>query len=544
MSKISKIIDILLILLFNQLILQDSITLSIITSIIIFLGLYSFRTFDPREMESLNNQVIRVLAGTLVSFIPILIFYPIYSNQMDRYFFIYNFIFTLIIIPISNRIYLRMYKKHKTSKNYLVIGRKEEIGDVLKEIEQRSLNKLKFVEYINPSPEKLEEIVETRIKDLDIRDKARQNKKEKFKKHKKIHAIIVTDPWLEKLVYNEIKQYKKQNIQVEYLPELAEEYLKRIPIKVIQKFEEYYTLEFEKREKTPSQRVMDIIVSTVLITLFSPFMLIIAVWTLIEDGLPIVFRQNRIGYKGKTFRLSKFRSLKNIDCQSKSVEESSSLNQQPTTNNKQPDSLSSRPSDSEWRDPGFSQQEDSVILSESNESKDLKVSNGFNQQQTTNNQQPESYSDFNSAEGSNVFNQQPSTNNHQPESQSDSYTPNDGIEQRVLKIGKITRKTRLDETLQFWNVLNGTMSIVGSRPEMEEFHKEMKEKIPYYAYRLDTNPGITGWAQINYKHTTTLEDYRKKTEYDLYYVKNRTLLLDIQIMLKTVETMFGMRGAR
>jgi lipopolysaccharide/colanic/teichoic acid biosynthesis glycosyltransferase len=88
------------------------------------------------------------------------------------------------------------------------------------------------------------------------------------------------------------------------------------------------------------------------------------------------------------------------------------------------------------------------------------------------------------------------------------------------------------------------MSIVGSRPEMEEFHKEMKEKIPYYSYRLDTNPGITGWAQINYKHTTTLEDYIKKTEYDLYYVKNRTLLLDIQIMLKTVETMFGMRGAR
>jgi lipopolysaccharide/colanic/teichoic acid biosynthesis glycosyltransferase len=208
------------------------------------------------------------------------------------------------------------------------------------------------------------------------------------------------------------------------------------------------------------------------------------VWTLIEDGLPIVFRQNRIGYKGKTFKLHKFRSLKNIA-----------------------EGISSKcfrggdhESGEEFRDA--------------------------------------------SAEGSNAFNQQQTTNNKQQESQSDSHTPNDGIEQRVLKIGKITRKTRLDETLQFWNVLNGTMSIVGSRPEMEEFHKEMKEKIPYYSYRLDTNPGITGWAQINYKHTTTLEDYIKKTEYDLYYVKNRTLLLDIQIMLKTVETMFGMRGAR
>jgi lipopolysaccharide/colanic/teichoic acid biosynthesis glycosyltransferase len=224
------------------------------------------------------------------------------------------------------------------------------------------------------------------------------------------------------------------------------------------------------------------------------------VWTLIEDGLPIVFRQNRIGYKGKTFKLHKFRSLKNID-----------------------EKLSSKYIRGGDHESG-----------EELRNEPVEGSKGFSQSA----KQPKGQN----AKGSGDL--QPPTSNFQQESQSDSYTPNDDIEQRVLKIGKITRKTRLDETLQFWNVLNGTMSIVGSRPEMEEFHKEMKEKIPYYSYRLDTNPGITGWAQINYKHTTTLEDYIKKTEYDLYYVKNRTLLLDIQIMLKTVETMFGMRGAR
>jgi lipopolysaccharide/colanic/teichoic acid biosynthesis glycosyltransferase len=111
-------------------------------------------------------------------------------------------------------------------------------------------------------------------------------------------------------------------------------------------------------------------------------------------------------------------------------------------------------------------------------------------------------------------------------------------------VGKITRKTRLDETLQFINVIKGDMSIVGPRPEMIDFHEDMKKQIPFYKNRLRTKPGITGWAQIHYKHTTTLEDYIKKTEYDLYYVKNKSTLLDIQIMLKTVETMFGMRGAR
>jgi lipopolysaccharide/colanic/teichoic acid biosynthesis glycosyltransferase len=447
-----------------------------------------------------------------------------------------------------------MHLNHRPVKQYLVIGRKEEIGDVLKEIEEKSLHKIKFVEYINPSPTRLINLIETRYQKQTITQTLKSIFfiKEPIKSiNKEINSVVVTDPQLEKLVKDEVENFKRNNIPIEYLPELAEKYLKRIPIKVIQKFEEYYTLEFGKKENDPSKRISDIIISTLLIILFSPFMLIIAVWTLIEDGTPVVFRQNRIGYKGKTFRLSKFRSLKNIDekisskCvrggdhesgeefRGASAKESNTLNKQQTTNTQQQKSHGDFTSGEEFRNEGS---KDSVILSESKEPKDLRGSKGPGDLQQDCHPEP--------AEGSNGFDKQQTTNNKQPESQSDSYTPNDGIEQRVLKIGKITRKTRLDETLQFWNVLNGTMSIVGSRPEMEEFHKEMKEKIPYYAYRLDTNPGITGWAQINYKHTTTLEDYIKKTEYDLYYVKNRTLLLDIQIMLKTVETMFGMRGAR
>jgi exopolysaccharide biosynthesis polyprenyl glycosylphosphotransferase len=437
--------------------------LSFLTAVILFVGIYSFKTYDTFEMESLNNQLIRTTVGVLVGFIMLLMFYPLFDADINRYSLLYNLFFTIITIPIIHKIEYLMHLNHRPVKQYLVIGRKEEIGDVLKEIEEKSLHKIKFVEYINPSPTRLINLIETRYQ----KQRTFQTLKNIFlfqepikSINKDINSIVVTDPELEKLVKDEMENFKKNNIPIEYLPELTEKYLKRIPIKVIEKFEEYYEIEFGKKENDPSKRISDIIISTLLIILFSPFMLIIAVWTLIEDGLPIVFRQNRIGYKGKTFKLHKFRSLKNID------------------------------------------------------------------------------------EKSNAFNQQQTTNNKQQESQSDSHTPNDDIEQRVLKIGKITRKTRLDETLQFWNVLNGTMSIVGSRPEMEEFHKEMKEKIPYYSYRLDTNPGITGWAQINYKHTTTLEDYIKKTEYDLYYVKNRTLLLDIQIMLKTVETMFGMRGAR
>jgi lipopolysaccharide/colanic/teichoic acid biosynthesis glycosyltransferase len=126
----------------------------------------------------------------------------------------------------------------------------------------------------------------------------------------------------------------------------------------------------------------------------------------------------------------------------------------------------------------------------------------------------------------------------------DPANPNRAIEERPLKVGKVIRKLRIDESPQFLNVLKGDMSVVGPRPEMVEFHNMMKEQIPFYNMRLLVKPGITGWAQLNYKHTTTLEDYRKKTEYDLWYVKNRNIFLDLRIILQTLEAVLWRRGAK
>jgi len=122
--------------------------------------------------------------------------------------------------------------------------------------------------------------------------------------------------------------------------------------------------------------------------------------------------------------------------------------------------------------------------------------------------------------------------------------PNETISGRVTKIGKFIRKTRLDEIPQFFNVFQGNMSIIGPRPEMENYHNKALKSIPYYSYRYRLKPGITGWAQINYPHTSTMEDYRRKTEHDLYYIKNQSFRLDLEITLKTIETMLGMRGSK
>ncbi len=115
---------------------------------------------------------------------------------------------------------------------------------------------------------------------------------------------------------------------------------------------------------------------------------------------------------------------------------------------------------------------------------------------------------------------------------------------RVTRVGAFIRKTRIDELPQLINVLRGDMSFVGPRPERPFFVDQLSEAIPFYRERHCVKPGITGWAQINYPYGASLEDARQKLSYDLYYVKNRSLFLDLVILLSTVRVILLQEGAR
>ena len=104
------------------------------------------------------------------------------------------------------------------------------------------------------------------------------------------------------------------------------------------------------------------------------------------------------------------------------------------------------------------------------------------------------------------------------------------------------RYTRIDEFPQFWNVLKGDMAIVGPRPERPEFEEMLIEKVPFYTRRHLVQPGITGWAQIKFKYGADLEDAKKKLQYDLYYIKHMSFVLDLKIFLKTFVMV--MKGSR
>ena len=115
---------------------------------------------------------------------------------------------------------------------------------------------------------------------------------------------------------------------------------------------------------------------------------------------------------------------------------------------------------------------------------------------------------------------------------------------RITRVGRVIRKYRIDELPQLWEVLCGKMSMVGPRPERKHFTDQLEQQIPFYSQRFNVKPGLTGWAQVCYDYGATIEDAVEKLNYELFYIKNMSLMLDIVIIMKTVKTVLFGRGAR
>jgi len=115
-------------------------------------------------------------------------------------------------------------------------------------------------------------------------------------------------------------------------------------------------------------------------------------------------------------------------------------------------------------------------------------------------------------------------------------------DERITRIGKILRRSHIDELPQMLNILKGENSLVGPRAEQPELVAQFQKQIPFYRARLLVKPGLTGWAQMNQRYASTVEDTIVKLEFDLYYLKHRTILLDFNIILRTIGAVLGFRG--
>jgi len=115
-------------------------------------------------------------------------------------------------------------------------------------------------------------------------------------------------------------------------------------------------------------------------------------------------------------------------------------------------------------------------------------------------------------------------------------------DERVTGVGRFLRRMRLDELPQFFNVLRGEMSVIGPRPERPHFVDLLEKDIPYYALRFAAKPGLTGWAQVNYRYGASVDDAHTKLQYDLYYIQEMSPFLDLVILLKTFQTVLFRPG--
>lgn len=197
--------------------------------------------------------------------------------------------------------------------------------------------------------------------------------------------------------------------------------------------------------KSPFQSAMkrsfDLVISSILLILTMPVMVLVALAIWLETGSPILFRQNRTGMHGKEFEILKFRSMRQ---------------------------------DAEKHGPQWAATNDD----------------------------------------------------------------------RITRVGRFIRNSRLDELPQLINVFRGDMSLVGPRPERPVFCAMLEEKIPFFAQRHSVRPGITGWAQIKYQYGASIEDGWTKLEYELFYIKHMSLMLDLAILFETVKVVFSGRGAK
>lgn len=397
---------------------------ALILNLFILIGIYAFRGFEYDKSTSMNSCFVTfftgTIAGTLIAIIPILLFF---DQRLHQNLFIITLLTSCILNPIIFCLTMKTMIKSLPIKKYLVIGKQSEIEPIFKEIEEKSMGKIKAYMYMNPSAIALErEISQERI----------------------IDGLVIADPSLIPAVEGQIEQARVNGIEIDYLPNLVEAYLQRIPLEIIDKFKNHYEIAFKNPDNSQAKRIFDIFIASFGLIITAPISFLLAIAIPIESGFPILFKQKRIGYKMQPFKFIKFRSLKEVE---------------------------------------------------------------------------KKYLD-------------------------EHENPNDTIKLRNTAIGKIIRKLRIDEIPQFINVLKGTMSVIGPRPEMENYHNKCIKQIPFYHCRYNLKPGITGWAQINFKHTSGMDDYKIKTEYDLYYIKNRNILLDLEITMKTIETMIGMRGSK
>ncbi len=297
-----------------------------------------------------------------------------------------------------------------------------------------------------------------------------------------------------------------QKVRVYTLESFHEAHWRHVPVHSIDPFWPLQT-GFQLARNSPyhyAKRLFDVVLATLLLVISSWLFGLIALAIRLEDGRPVIFRQPRVGRDNEPFTVYKFRTMK-----ARSETARLSVNENRLSGNAGDGNSRTNNADQITINPS--------ATADAPNNPSATDAPTINEEQITNN--PSSSEDA---------------------AEDDIYTrPNDP---RITRVGRKLRQLRLDELPQLWNVLRGEMSLIGPRAEWTVCAERYEKVIPFYHFRHLVKPGITGWAQVNYGYGESDEDAIEKLKYDLYYIRNYSLKLDLMIVFKTAFTVLFGKG--
>jgi len=399
------------------------------------LGLYDRLSWS---WEGRSEMVLRVLASFLFAVFPLsFIFYAVPELSVWRGPALLAFGISLLAIVSARLIFFRVVDQKLFKRRVLVLGAGKNACEIRKLEGKPSMQGILVMGYVPMSGDH-DVIGEGRVINLSrpLRDIVRENRVDEI--------VVALDERRKSLPVHEILDCKMDGVRVFDLLTFFERETGKVRLELVHPSWLFLSDGFRiSNTSLVLKRGLDILISLLLLPLFLPVMLIVAVaiWLESPGEGSIIYKQTRVGKGDKEFQIYKFRSMR------ANAEE-----------------------------------------------------NGLAQW----------------------------AKKH---------------DARVTRIGAVIRKIRLDEAPQIFNVIKGDMSFVGPRPERPEFVKQLVEQYPYYRERHRMRPGLTGWAQIRYEYGDTFEDAFEKLQYDLYYVKNFSIFLDLLIIIHTVEVVLLGKGA-
>lgn len=402
---------------------------------LIAMGLYQFH-----QRLWFRETVLRVFVGLAVGFLATgVIYYLLHGFAIDRLLALTAFSYSLVLLLALRYLFISTVDKNVFRRRTMVYGAGERAGsltDLRRRADRRGFR------IVGRMAAPGDTIIGDRSKVLLTDDKTIA---EYALEHKADEIVIAMDERRGNLPVKDLLEARLNGIDVIDVVEFHERETGKIRIDLVNPGWLIFSPGFRvSRSRQFTQRAVDILVSSMLLAISWPVMILVAVAISLEDGFraPIFYRQTRVGKAGKSFEVFKFRSM-TVDAEADGK--------------------------ARW--------------AEKNDC-------------------------------------------------------------RITRVGGFLRKSRLDELPQVFNVLRGEMSLVGPRPERPEFVEKLKQSIDYYAERHAVKPGVTGWAQLRYSYGSSEYDAFEKLQYDLYYIKNQSFLLDLVVILQTVEVVLWGKGAR